>query len=464
METNAVQNNGQVTDPSGTIVFDSASGISLEEQQEILAGINAMTGGSRLVSEAPVTNAKKRGFLFPLLVNAGAVIFLVVGFLLLSHFHVQEEQEIRESSAALGLTERALIQEIRQETGRQIREKENQINSILLMLSAADTEYRLLQDSIEILTEAQQQRAAYLLQMQEEYRHTLSGLQDERARIIEYARMREMTLRTQAEERARDLAAQIEQRDVQLSAAMEELRLLATDHERAARAESQMSAHYAAANNHINAGRLDEASATLVTMREFLAAPSLQGIRAVEARRQTHMAAIGALEGAVAEARRLAAAVALLEGAPGQIPVHAGTEDDAMAQVLAEMNTLEQQLEAQAQIIAGFTVSGTEQGQIIAGHVGTISELRAENDRLSAANLTQQETLTQRAGEIQTLSTENTGLRNQVQSTAARAEQSEAALEEQRRQYAVMIQQKNELQSQHDELQQRLESALRLFQ
>ena len=55
----------QAAEPSGAVVFDTSSGISLEEQQEILSGINAMSGGSRLVPEAAVTEAKKRGFLFP---------------------------------------------------------------------------------------------------------------------------------------------------------------------------------------------------------------------------------------------------------------------------------------------------------------------------------------------------------------------------------------------------------------
>ena len=489
METNTVQTN-QVTDPSGTIVFDHSSGISLEEQQEILAGINAMTGGNRLATEAAVPKAKKRGFLFPLFVNAGAVILLAAGFLLLSHFHVQEEQGIRESSATLGLTERALIQEIRQETSRQIREKENQIRNILSMLSTIDAEYRVLQDSIGILTEAQQERAAALLQMQEEYRHTLSGLQEERALIIEDSRMREAVLRAQAEERTRELAAraeereiefaaQIEQRELHLGAVMEELRNLSTEQERLARAESQMSAYYAIANNHINEGRLGEASAVLRTMREFLAAPSLQGIRAMDARRQTHLAAISALEGAVAEAGRLTETVALLEAAPAQPGVPAFTpdvQDDAvLAQALAdlaELNArnaaLSQQVEAQEQVISA---TGTEQTRLIAEHVSTIAGLQTENQRLNAANTTQQQTLTtqqqtlnQRLGEIQTLTGENTGLRTQVQATAARAEQSEAELEEQRRQYAVLIQEKSELQTQFDELQQRLEAALRLFQ
>ena len=166
METNAARDMQDMQD-SG-IVFDSASGISLEEQREILDGINAMTGGSRLVSDAPMTAAKKSGLAFPLLVNAAAIVILAAGFFLFSHFHVQEEQGIREGSAAFGLTERALIQAIRMEANRQLSAKENEINNILSMLAFADAEYRHLQTSVEMLTEEQQQRVAALLRMQED--------------------------------------------------------------------------------------------------------------------------------------------------------------------------------------------------------------------------------------------------------------------------------------------------------
>ena len=82
-------------DAPGTIVFDTTSGISMEEQQEILDGINAMSGGTRLVPEAAVTKAKKKDFIFPLLINIGAVILLGLGGLLLSFFYNQDEQSIR---------------------------------------------------------------------------------------------------------------------------------------------------------------------------------------------------------------------------------------------------------------------------------------------------------------------------------------------------------------------------------
>ncbi|MCL2373685.1 MAG: hypothetical protein FWC65_00385 [Treponema sp.] len=447
METNASARDGSpMTDPSG-VVFDSASGISLEEQQEILDGINAMTGTGRLVSDAPVTAAKKRGIMFPVLVNSAAVVILAAGFFLLSHFHVQEEQSIRESSATLGLTERALIQEIRLQNSRQMREKEAEINAVLMMLSSADAEYRFLSESVEVLTEAQRERAAELARMQDEFRSTLSGLYEERARIVEFSRQAEMSLRTDADERERALAAQLEQREFHLTAAMEELRHISAEQERAARAESQMSAYYALADSHIDAGRLDEASSTLITMREFLDAPSLRGIRAVEERRPAHLAAIGALEGAVAEARRLAQAMALMGAAA---PV-AGHQDGSIAAELEDIRAryaaLERQLNAQGQIIAG---GDAEQAQIIAGFENSIAALRTENEQLGAASRSQQETLNQRANEVQALT-------NQVQA-------SQAMLETQRGQNAALTQQNTDLLNRYTDLQNRLEDAQRMLQ
>ena len=123
----------QLSNSAEEIIFDTSSGISIEEQQEILAGINAMTGSHRLtghslgengpgesflVPESALSGAKKKGFLFPLVVNIAALIFLVLGFVLLSFFQVNNEQEIRRSGVVLGHTERMLIREIRQETSQ----------------------------------------------------------------------------------------------------------------------------------------------------------------------------------------------------------------------------------------------------------------------------------------------------------------------------------------------------------
>ena len=438
--------NTPAANSSDVVVFDSSSGISLEEQQEILDGINAMTAKNTLATQLPEAKAKKKGILFPVLVNVAAVLLLASGFFALSRFHFHEEQNIRQASATLGITERALIQEIRQETSRLVLEKESEINNVLLLLSAAIDEQMFLQDSFGVLTTAQQQRVSDLVRIQEQYRSILSGLQDERVRLIEDSHAREIFIRSQAEQQARELAAGNEQQQAHLAAAMEDLRRLSAEQDLAARAESQMSAFYLLANGHIGDGRFDQASATLAAMREFLNAPSLAGNRTAQVMRPAHLAAISALEEAVARQRHLSESIAGLAG--GQ-PTP-GAQGDALAQLQQSHAALEQQLAAQALMISAFDASGNEHLQLITEHVNTIAELRAENEQLASVSATQAATLTQQMGQIQSLNSD-------MAAATAQAQQSERELQE-------VTQRANNLQFQYDDLQRRLEAALGLFQ
>jgi chromosome segregation ATPase len=434
-----------------TIVFDTTSGISLEEQEEILAGINAMAVGSRLVPEAEElkTAAKKKGYIFPLAVNITAVVLLGLGFLLLSLFHNSGEQQIRESRAVLGLTERMLIQEIRQETSRLIGEKEIEINNILSMLSAVDTEYRVLYESVETLTEAQRERAAYLLMMHEEYQRTLSLLQDERAMILEDARLREANLRAHAEERASELSLRIEQSQASLSLAMEELRLLGSEQERANRAESQMGGFFTTANNHISAGRLGEASATLTAMREFLDAPSLQGLRIFEARKQTHLAVIGFMESAIA---------ASVNGASG------GAEEQ-FAELAARNAVLEQRNTNLERDIAAFSSQGSDQVRIIAEYAAAIRGLEdthADQQQAHRAEITQREL--QLSNERETHRTEMTRRDSEIGALRTEMTQREQQVAELNRNLTAARTENEEIMRQNDELQRQIEAIRVLLQ
>ena len=449
----------ELADPAGPVIFDTTSGISLEEQQEILAGLDAMTGGSRLVPEAAVIKAKKKDFIFPLLINIGAFVFLGLGSLMLSFFYGQDEQGIRESSAVIGVTERKLIQEIRRETNRLVDEKENQINNIRSRLLETDAEYRELQVSLESLTEAQRERAAYLRMMQEEYLLTLAELEDEKARILEDSRQQESALRAQAEERARELSARIEQGQASLDAAMEELMRLTSEQERAARVENQMSGYYETESNLLSAGLLEEASATLETMKEFLNAASLQGIRNLERRKQTHLAAISALEKAVSEALRAkeaAASYSLGRDPALEAALTAAQNEAALAREEA-IAVLEARNASLQRDIAAFSSQGSEQSRVIAEYVSAINTLET-------ANINQQQTLNRRENEIQTLRTEAAQREEQNASLNRRVSDSETALAQQHRENTALTTQKEELQRQYNDLQERLDTALRLFQ
>ncbi|MDR1567057.1 MAG: hypothetical protein LBS48_07230 [Treponema sp.] len=405
------------------ILFDAASGFSVEEQQEILDEINALAQKTRIAApgETLKAAAKKRGLLFPVLVNIAALLLLASGFFLLTFFHSREDADIREGSIVLGLTERKLIQEIRQETSRLIGEKEKEINDYLAKLAGADAEYRELEASVESLTEEQKQRAEYLLRVQNEYRGAITGLQEERAKILEEARSRETELRSQAEARVRELAAELEQSASELTAAQEELGRLASEQERAARAEGQLRGYYQRVNESIRAGELDNAAALLKPMREFLNAPSLQGIRSLENRKQTHLAAIDSLELISAEALRAReAANSSPAGASNDDASSdsASSDDASSAAALSalteeaealrkQVGTLEDTIRRQEAAIAALSAQDSETGKLIAGYEEKISGLEAQVS-------TQQQTLSQRDASISGLQSQLDGQKEQI--------------------------------------------------
>jgi chromosome segregation ATPase len=346
---------------NGDIVFETGSGISIEEQKEILAGIESMAGAGRGV-DAPIVLPSGRDF-FPLGVNLGALVLLVLGALGIFFFYQREDAEIREGSSYMGITERKLIQEIRQETARRIGEKEAQISDITAKLSGVDAEYQELQSSIERMLaekeaelrraaadelEAERRRlnsqnlseaaiaeqmrsfneqrisrldaelAAYkqrldaekagsqanLLRLQEEYRNDLAALNAERAKILEDSRIREANLRSQLEEELGILSTRAEENRAELSAAREELRRLSEERERTALVEGQIGGFYQRLGALIGESRFDEAEGVLVSMTEFLNTPSFLGVRALQSRRGTHLAQISALSALIAGSRR----------------------------------------------------------------------------------------------------------------------------------------------------------------
>ncbi|AEF80257.1 hypothetical protein [Leadbettera azotonutricia] len=374
-------------------VFDSTAGFSAEEQQEILNQINTLSSENRIAPEAGdlKIQAKKKGVLFPLFVNLAAILLLAGGFAFLLFSHDRDEQDIHEGGATLGLTERKLIQEIRQETNRQISEKEQEINGILSKLSDADAEYRELQFSVESLTEEQKQRAEYLLQMQNDYRSTLTGLQEERSKILEDSHNREATLRAQAEERARELSSQISQGQADLSAAMEELRRLGNEQERAQAAESQLGGYYVSVNDMIKSGRLDDAANTLGAMRGFLNTPALQGIRSIENRRQAHLAAIASIEAAVAEAKAQKAAAAQNVSL---LPSDDSSEE--LSALISRNEALEQRASELERTITAMSSQDSAQNALATSYESRIAALQTQ-----IAN--QQQSMNQKDESIQTL-------------------------------------------------------------
>ncbi|MDR3276211.1 MAG: hypothetical protein LBT11_03200 [Treponema sp.] len=192
--------------PDADMVFDAASGFSTEEQQEILAKIEAAASAGRIIPVPEEADgeirraAKKRGGVFPLLVNLGALLVLAAGLSALFLFQSQEDGDIRGSATDLGVTERALIREIREETGRQLRAKDEEIGAIQSRLNEAEVEYRGLQT--RELSEAETRRRDELEAQIAAYRRNLSTLNNERLHILEDSEQREAQARARPESEA----------------------------------------------------------------------------------------------------------------------------------------------------------------------------------------------------------------------------------------------------------------------
>jgi chromosome segregation ATPase len=113
-----------MTNNESGIVFDAKSGISEEEQREILAKINGIAEKNRLsISEGTEGKnkdlsfkAKKSGAGFPVIVNIIAFAALAGGMVLLSSMQGKTDAQIRTGAKVYSSVERALIEKIRMET------------------------------------------------------------------------------------------------------------------------------------------------------------------------------------------------------------------------------------------------------------------------------------------------------------------------------------------------------------
>ena len=392
------------------VVFDANSGISHEEQREILDGINSIAEKNRRSLSGATAGrsfkAVKNGGLFPVTVNVLAVVFLAGGFFLISSLHGREDVRIREGKRVFNTAERALISEIRKETSIQIEAKENEISQIVSKMDDVDAQLADLYSSNRELTAEQRAAEENLKKMQEEYRLSLASLQDDRSRILESARVREAGLYAQLEERNREITALSEKSEAALSLAHSELDKLRTEQEKAAAVEAQLASYFQAASELIRKGQLVEAGDTLKTMRSFLNTPAFQGFRSIQARKDVYARSITALEAMVEEARKNQEALA----AAGKIPD--GESDKALQELAAKNADLEKTIAGLNQSLQALSSQGS-------GTATRLVELENSTATLQTLNTTLESNLMAREQTIASLESEN---KNLNQTVAARNE------------------------------------------
>ena len=400
------------TSSSAEIVIDASSGISEDEQREILVQINGIAEKNRRSLASGMADggtetgdgskrrykAQKNGGLFPILVNLFALAALAGGFFGLYTLQSGVEIDAREGTRVFNTGERALIEEIRRETGALLSAKDMEINSILASLADLERQLHELLAGSEVLTQEQITIQNQLLAQQDERRSALAQAREERSRILAEARSREAVLQAQLDARTRELAAVSARHAVELDAARAELSQLSMDQMQAAAIEAQLAGLFANVNRHVSASRFDEAEEAIGSLWDVLNLPAFQGIRTIQARRDLYTQAAGSLEILLEEARTAHAAMVA-----GALPPDRAAE----SRLLEEIARLEEELTARDDRIV----------DLMAGDVGAaqvISQLQSSNTQLESsvaslrttnANLTTQNT---------SLTTQVTGLNTQV--------------------------------------------------
>jgi chromosome segregation ATPase len=409
MTNNNMANGDVVNTPAENgVVFDANSGISREEQREILDSINRITEKNRssFSGAAREFKASKKGVLFPIAVNAAAVLILAGGFFIISALHGRAEIRLRGGTKVFNTAERALISEIRKETSLQIEAKENEIAQIISKME--DVDARLQELYSGSMTADRTTAEENLKKLHAEYSVTLAGLRDERARILENARAREAGLYAQLEERTREISALSGESEAALNSARSEIERLRTEQEKAAAVEAQLGAYFQITSEQIRSGLLTAAGDTLKSMRSFLNTPAFQNLRAFQAKKDVYARSITVLEAMVEEARRSPEAFAAAEQTPGDDPGEALeellTKNAQLVQTIAELNqrlqsagsqgsgvtrrltelenssaSLQSSLSARNETIASLESRNTDLSQSLSARDNTIRELRAQN-------------------------------------------------------------------------------------
>jgi DNA repair exonuclease SbcCD ATPase subunit len=143
--------NGTETEIQDEFSLDENSGISKEDQQDILTQIEKIATESRMQVSPEVFHIKplKKGVLFPIIINLAAVLVLAVGIFTLYLLFRRGEEIILEEKVLITSTEGKLLEELKRESDNKLREKNSEIEDIQNRLSAIDKERQDLQANMD---------------------------------------------------------------------------------------------------------------------------------------------------------------------------------------------------------------------------------------------------------------------------------------------------------------------------
>ncbi len=149
-----------------------------EERITVLSDIDTMLKDGRegLALEVQTFTPKRRAYVFPLLLNIGALLILGIGALVMFRLFDQGESEILISNGAVSSAEGRILDRLRRESEAQLGAKDSELAGIRTLLSDLESEKALL----EVETESRIFETEEALRLEFE-----ASLASERARLAD---------------------------------------------------------------------------------------------------------------------------------------------------------------------------------------------------------------------------------------------------------------------------------------
>ncbi len=358
------------------MVFDEDSGISKEDQKDILREIEQAASENKLSAgpQAFVLHAQRKGVFMPMLVNLLAVALLAVGGLVLYYFFQRGETILKEEALTITSAEGKLIEQLKKEAEEKLLAKNREISQIQGQLSEIDQQRRDLQANMDakvssreqelrqgmeaaleqerqklrrqgiseddinrrlVALEAQKtgefqaQLSAYRRQaeeerlttennlktMQQEFQASLAKANEERQQVLADSQRREDELKSQLQARAEALEAESQQ-------ARQELARISEQRDKEQMAATQLIGFYSRVKGDMQASMLDQAMVNLEGIRQYLDDPAIGALPAMQQRREVEFFVVDSLASLVrgemrkgsADTASLVAAANLLTG------------------------------------------------------------------------------------------------------------------------------------------------------
>ena len=325
-------------------------GISAEDREEILSAIADLSSGNRISGnrDGMVLHPRRKGFVFPLVINVIAAALTLGGLFGLSAIFSRRQERIEEGRVLVATAEGKLIQEIRRDSESKLREKDKAIADIQVRLSSIDQQRdalaasledrikakeaefkaelqtaidrerkrllalglsevaiqeRLKQFEAEKNAEFERELAAYrkradqenaakeaeLASLRDEYQKTISGLGEERAKILNEASQKEAALRSSLETKARELESRTVHAEAGMEQAKAELSRLQNERAGEQSAEDRIVGLYDSIRTALRDRRFEAAAAGASTLGSYLNEPSVIAMPALQGRREADL-------------------------------------------------------------------------------------------------------------------------------------------------------------------------------